>query len=29
MIPLTTGLKEMANQGGLVRKVAEEVFAEK
>jgi pyruvate,orthophosphate dikinase len=29
MIPLTTGLKEMANQGGLVRRVAEEVFAEK
>jgi pyruvate,orthophosphate dikinase len=28
MIPLTTGLKEMANQGALVRKVAEEVFAE-
>ena len=29
MIPLTTGLKEMANQGALVRKVADEVFAEK
>ncbi|MGO9519004.1 MAG: pyruvate, phosphate dikinase [Candidatus Korobacteraceae bacterium] len=29
MIPLTTGLKEMANQAALVRKVAEEVFAEK
>jgi pyruvate, orthophosphate dikinase len=29
MIPLTTGLKEMANQGSLVRRVAEEVFAEK
>ena len=29
MIPLTTGLKEMANQTALVRKVADEVFAEK
>jgi pyruvate, orthophosphate dikinase len=29
MIPLTMGLKEMANQAALVRKVAEEVFAEK
>jgi len=29
MIPLTTGPKEMANQAALVRKVAEEVFAEK
>jgi len=29
MIPLTTGLKEMANQAALVRKVADEVFAEK
>ncbi|MFZ0796075.1 MAG: putative PEP-binding protein, partial [Candidatus Korobacteraceae bacterium] len=29
MIPLTTGLKEMANQSALVRKVADEVFAEK
>ncbi len=29
MIPLTTGLKEMAHQGGIVRRVAEEVFAEK
>ncbi len=29
MIPLTTGLKEMANQAAVVRRVAEEVFAEK
>jgi len=29
MIPLTGGLKEMANQGAIVRRVAEEVFAEK
>ncbi|HYX68579.1 MAG TPA: pyruvate, phosphate dikinase, partial [Terriglobales bacterium] len=29
MIPLTTGIKEMAHQGGIVRRVAEEVFAEK
>jgi len=29
MIPLTTGLKEMANQAALVRRVADEVFAEK
>jgi pyruvate, orthophosphate dikinase len=29
MIPLTTGLKEMANQSALVRKVADEVFTEK
>ena len=29
MIPLTTGLKEMANQAAIVRRVAEEVFAEK
>ena len=29
MIPLTTGRKEMANQAALVRKVADEVFAEK
>ncbi|HEU5452858.1 MAG TPA: pyruvate, phosphate dikinase, partial [Terriglobales bacterium] len=29
MIPLTATLKEMANQGGIVRRVAEEVFAEK
>jgi pyruvate, orthophosphate dikinase len=29
MIPLTTGLKEMANQATIVRRVAEEVFAEK
>ena len=29
MIPLTSGLKEMANQAAIVRRVAEEVFAEK
>jgi pyruvate, orthophosphate dikinase len=29
MIPLTTGLKEMANQAAIVRKAADEVFAEK
>ena len=29
MIPLTTGIKEMANQAAIVRQVAEEVFAEK
>jgi len=29
MIPLTTTLKEMANQSAVVRRVAEEVFAEK
>ena len=29
MIPLTSGLKEMANQAAIVRTVAEEVFAEK
>jgi pyruvate, orthophosphate dikinase len=29
MIPLTGTLKEMANQGAIVRRVAEEVFAEK
>jgi len=29
MIPLTTTLKEMANQSAIVRRVAEEVFAEK
>jgi pyruvate,orthophosphate dikinase len=29
MIPLTAALKEMANQGGIVRRVAEEVFKEK
>jgi len=29
MIPLTSGLKEMANQSAVVRRVAEEVFAEK
>jgi pyruvate,orthophosphate dikinase len=29
MIPLVSTLKEMANQGGIVRRVAEEVFAEK
>ena len=29
MIPLTTGPKEMANQAAIVRRVAEEVFAEK
>jgi pyruvate,orthophosphate dikinase len=29
MIPLTTGLKEMANQAAIVRRIAEEVFAEK
>jgi len=29
MIPLTSGLKEMANQSAIVRRVAEEVFAEK
>ena len=29
MIPLTTGLKEMANQAAIVRRVAEEVFDEK
>jgi pyruvate,orthophosphate dikinase len=29
MIPLTMGLKEMANQAALVRRVADEVFAEK
>src|SRR5438876_6751449 len=29
MIPLTGSLKEMANQGAIVRRVAEEVFAEK
>jgi pyruvate,orthophosphate dikinase len=29
MIPLTGTLKEMANQAGIVRRVAEEVFAEK
>ena len=29
MIPLTGGLKEMANQAAIVRRVAEEVFAEK
>jgi len=29
MIPLTTGLKEMVNQSALVRRVADEVFAEK
>jgi pyruvate,orthophosphate dikinase len=29
MIPLTGGLKEMANQAAIVRRVAEEVFADK
>ena len=29
MIPLTTGLKEMANQAEIVNRVAKEVFAEK
>ncbi|HYX68016.1 MAG TPA: putative PEP-binding protein, partial [Terriglobales bacterium] len=29
MIPLTTGLKEFANQAAIVRRVADEVFAEK
>ncbi|HLI64662.1 MAG TPA: pyruvate, phosphate dikinase [Terriglobales bacterium] len=29
MIPLTSGLKEMANQAAIVRRVADEVFAEK
>jgi pyruvate,orthophosphate dikinase len=29
MIPLTTGIKEMANQAAIVRQIAEEVFAEK
>ncbi|MFZ1134225.1 MAG: putative PEP-binding protein, partial [Candidatus Korobacteraceae bacterium] len=29
MIPLTGGLKEMANQAAIVRRVADEVFAEK
>ena len=29
MIPLTSGLKEMANQAAIVRRVAEEVFTEK
>jgi pyruvate, orthophosphate dikinase len=29
MIPLTTGLKEMANQAEIVHRVAKEVFAEK
>ncbi|HYH00770.1 MAG TPA: pyruvate, phosphate dikinase [Terriglobales bacterium] len=29
MIPLTHGIKEMANQAAIVRRVAEEVFAEK
>jgi pyruvate, orthophosphate dikinase len=29
MIPLTGGIKEMAHQGAIVRRVAEEVFAEK
>jgi pyruvate,orthophosphate dikinase len=29
MIPLTATLKEMAHQGGIVRRVAEEVFQEK
>ncbi len=29
MIPLTSGLKEMANQAAVVRRVADEVFAEK
>jgi pyruvate,orthophosphate dikinase len=29
MIPLTTGVKEMKNQADIVRRVAEEVFAEK
>src|SRR2546427_12330632 len=29
MIPLTATLKEMANQGAIVRRVAEEVFKEK
>jgi pyruvate,orthophosphate dikinase len=29
MIPLTTNLKEMANQGAIARRVAEEVFKEK
>jgi pyruvate,orthophosphate dikinase len=29
MIPLTGGIKEMANQAAIVRRVAEEVFAEK
>ena len=29
MIPLTSGLKEMANQAAIVRRVAEEVFNEK
>src|SRR5207302_11227622 len=29
MIPLTATLKEMAHQGGIVRRVAEEVFTEK
>jgi pyruvate,orthophosphate dikinase len=29
MIPLTTGIKEMANQAAIVRQMAEEVFAEK
>jgi pyruvate,orthophosphate dikinase len=29
MVPLVSGLKEMANQGAIVRRVAEEVFVEK
>ncbi len=29
MIPLTSGVKEMANQAAIVRRVAEEVFAKK
>jgi pyruvate,orthophosphate dikinase len=29
MIPLTMGIKEMANQAAIVRRVADEVFAEK
>ena len=29
MIPLVATLKEMANQGAIVRRVAEEVFKEK
>jgi pyruvate,orthophosphate dikinase len=29
MIPLTSGIKEMKNQGDIVRRVAEEVFKEK
>src|ERR1017187_6392179 len=29
MIPLTGGLKEMANQAAIVRRIADEVFAEK